>query len=110
MKTLRVRWTRQAELDLFDIADNIETATSSTRLAVRYAARIEGRCSRIGNAPHSGRPRDDLAPGLRTIAFEGSVLICYIIDEDAVWITNLFRRGRDYDSILRGRPHSDADG
>lgn len=109
MKILPVRWSRQGELDLVDIADDIEAITSSARLAVGYAARIEERCSRIGNATRSGRPRDDLAPGLRTIAFERSALICYVIEDDVVWITNIFRRGRDYEAILRGDPHSDTD-
>jgi toxin ParE1/3/4 len=109
MKILPVRWSRQGELDLVNIADDIKIATSSIRLAVRYAARIEERCRRIGNAPHSGRPRDDLAPGLRTVAFERSALICYIIDEDIVWITNIFRRGRDYEAILRDHSHFDTD-
>lgn len=109
MKILPVRWSKWGELDLLDIADDIEAATSSTRLAVRYAARIEERCRRIGNAPHSGRPRDDLARGLRTIPFEKSALICYMIEDDTVWITNIFRRGRDYETILRGHSHSDTD-
>ena len=109
MKILPVRWSNQGELDLVDIADDIEAATSSARLAIRYAARIEERCRRIGNAPHSGRPRDDLAAGLRTIAFEKSALICYVIEEDTVWITNIFRRGRDFEAILRGEPPEPVD-
>lgn len=109
MKILPVRWSKRGELDLVDIADAIEAATSSARLAIGYAARIEERCGRIGNAPHSGRPRDDLAPGLRTIPFEKSALICYVIEDDTVWITNVFRRGRDYEAILRDQNPEAAD-
>jgi toxin ParE1/3/4 len=79
-----------------------------TAIGIRYAARIEEQCKGIGNIPYSGRPRDDLAPDLRTVAFEESALICYVIEEEIVWITNIFRRGRDYEAILRGHSHSDA--
>lgn len=109
MRILPVLWTKRAELDLSEISDEIEAATSSGRLAIRYAARIDERCERIGNAPHSGRPRDDLAPGLRTIAFERSALICYVIEGATIWITNIFRRGRDYEAILRGETQSGED-
>lgn len=107
MKILPVRWSKRGELDLVDIADDIKAATSLARLAIRYAARIEERCRRIGNAPYSGRPRDDLATGLRTIPFEKSALICYVIEDDTVWIINIFRRGRDYEAILRDEPPVD---
>jgi toxin ParE1/3/4 len=32
------------------------------------AGRIMERCHRIGDAPMAGRDRDDLEPGLRTVA------------------------------------------
>ena len=109
MKVLPVRWSRRGAADLTEIADDISEATSSTRLAMTYVARIAERCTRIGHAPHSGRIRDDLAPGLRTIPFERSALICYVIENETVWITNVFRRGRDVEAILRGDAQRDAD-
>lgn len=101
MKSLPVRWNKRGRRDLNKIIDHIEAASGSTRIALRYLDRLEARCQRIGDAPRSGRPRDDLAPGLRTVSFEGSALICYVIADDTVWITNVFRRGRDIDAFFR---------
>jgi toxin ParE1/3/4 len=45
------------------------------------------------------RPRDDLAPGLRTVPFERSAVIAYIVEGGAVQITNIFYGGRDYEAL-----------
>jgi toxin ParE1/3/4 len=54
-----------------------------------------------------GRPRDDLAPGLRTVPFEKSVIIAYTIEGISVWITNIFYGGRDYEALYRGASPKD---
>ena len=107
MKTLPVHWTKDSRADLGKIADDIAEATGSMRIAMTYAQRVEARGNQFGLAPHIGRSRDDLFPGLRTVAFERSAVICYVIEDDTVWITNVFRRGCDYEAILRGEPEGD---
>jgi toxin ParE1/3/4 len=67
------------------------------------------RCDRIGYAPLGGRPRDDLAQGLRTVPFEKSVVITYVIVSDSVEITNIFYGGRDYQMFYRGHQSTDPD-
>lgn len=48
--------------------------------------------------------------GLRTVPFERSALIAYIIRNDRVVITNVFYGGRDYEALLRDQPNaSEAD-
>ena len=100
MKRLRVRWSKRGRKDLNALIDNIERTSGSTTIALNYMGRLEARCQRIGDAPRAGRARDDLSPGLRTVSFERSALICYIIEDDRVLITNIFRRGRDVDAFF----------
>jgi toxin ParE1/3/4 len=49
----------------------------------------------IGNAPRSRRPRDDLAPGLRSVPFEHTAVIAYLVT-DAIVITNVFELGLSF--------------
>lgn len=61
----------------------------------------ETRCDRIGDAPHGGRPRDDLEPGLRSGPFEPSAVIADRVDSDRVRITHGFYGGRDLEALDR---------
>lgn len=106
IRRLKVAYRDDARTDLDQIFWYLVETTGRTGTARDYALRLEDRCNRIGHAPHIGRRRDDLLPGLRTIAFEHSALICYVVEDDTVWITNVFRRGRDYEAILRGTPEA----
>jgi toxin ParE1/3/4 len=100
IRRLDVRYKPQARSDLDEIFWYIAVSKQNPKAALDYVNRIDERCQRIGDAPRSGRLRSDLLVGLRTIPFEGSVLICYEITNEAIWITNVFRRGRDIDAIF----------
>ena len=50
-----------------------------------------------------GRPRDDLAQGLRTVPFERTAVIVYRVTS-CVEITNIFYGGRDYETLYRHDP------
>nr|WP_246727969.1 type II toxin-antitoxin system RelE/ParE family toxin [Rhizobium leguminosarum] len=67
--------------------------------ANRVVKRIMVRCRKIGDTPNGGRPRDDPAPGLRTVPFEHSAVTAHVID--AVEIVNVFYGGRDYEALFR---------
>jgi toxin ParE1/3/4 len=58
-----------------------------------------------------GVARDDLQPGLRTIPFEHSAVIAYVVGDDQVSVTNVFYGGRDYEALYRRaqRPEPDWD-
>ncbi len=73
----------------------------SVDVALGFTLRVRERCERIGDAPRGGRPRDDLAPGLRTVPFERSAVIAYVIENGRVQITNIFYGGRDYEALYR---------
>ena len=60
--------------------------------------------SGLANVPLGGRPRDDLAPGLRTVPFERSAVIAYIVEGGAVQIINIFYGGRDYEALYPRGP------
>jgi toxin ParE1/3/4 len=100
MRRLEVRYRPEALSDLDDIFDTILRVSASQVAAERFVSRILAWCSRIGNAPHAGRPRDDLESGLRTVPFERTAVIAYRIT-DAVEITNVFYGGRDYEALYR---------
>jgi toxin ParE1/3/4 len=90
----------QAEEDLKSIYEYI--AQDSPQSAIAYLRRLRAQCEALSELPNRGRSRDDLAPGLRVLAFEGSAVIAYRVEGDLVRIVNIFYRGRDYATILRG--------
>ena len=102
MRRLEVRWRREALDDLRDIYRVALRIGAGPATAQRFVRRIRERCSRIGDAPHGGAARDDLAPGLRTVPFERRAVIAYVVTTDAVEITNVFYGGRDYEALNRG--------
>jgi toxin ParE1/3/4 len=57
--------------------------------------------------PLGGRPRDDLAAGLRTVPFERTAVIAYVVSGDLVEVINIFYGGRDYEAIYRRHPRID---
>jgi toxin ParE1/3/4 len=100
MTPLEVIFSEQADDDVATIYQWIARETASLETALGFVSRIVDRCEAIGNAPHGGTARDDLAPGLRTVPFERSALIAYRVEDDRFAITNVFYRGRDVDAAF----------
>jgi toxin ParE1/3/4 len=96
-----LRFRPAALADLEDIFHYILRISANPAVARGYVERIRVRCQRIATLPHAGRPRDDLAKGLRSIAFERRVVIVYRVIGDTVEITNIFYGGRDYAALYR---------
>ncbi len=101
IQRLDVSYGKAARDDLDRIYGYIIENGGSPHVALRFVLRIENRCQKIGDVPHGGRPRDDLSPGLRTVPFERSAVIAYIIDDNSVRITNVFYGGRDFEALFR---------
>lgn len=99
---LEVDYQESATNDLANIFSYIVEAGGSVDAALRFVLRIEDRCRTIGNAPRGGRSRDDVMPGLRTVPFEHSAVIAYVIDGDKILIVNVFYGGRDFEALMRG--------
>ncbi|UYW29277.1 type II toxin-antitoxin system RelE/ParE family toxin [Methylorubrum extorquens] len=102
MKRLEVTYRSEAEADLLQIYRWVYEASLSPEIADRFLNRLLERCDRIGDAPHGGRPRDDLEPGLRTVPFEHSAVIAYRVEADRVRVVNVFYGGRDFEALYRG--------
>jgi toxin ParE1/3/4 len=99
MQSVEVTYRPQALADLKEIYQFVLAASQHPVTANSFIARIMARCRRIGDAPNGGRLRDDLAKGLRTVPFERSAVIAYVV-ADTVEITNVFYGGRDYDALF----------
>lgn len=91
----RVSFHRIARSDLFGIYDYIEKQGGAAR-AGRYIDRIESDCRALTTFPEKGKPRDDIAPGLRTRSLERRVLIAYRTDGRNVEILRVLYAGRDF--------------
>ena len=64
-------------------------------IAEGYDRRIRGTCLSLADFPARGTPRDDLMPGLRSIAFERQATIAYRIEGRQVLILRILHHGRD---------------
>lgn len=64
-------------------------------IAAAYLARIERFASGLSDLPHRGTPRDDLAPGLRTLAFERRATVAYVVQGRLVTILRVLHAGSD---------------
>ncbi len=69
-------------------------------IAQRYTGSILDQCEKLNRFPDRGTPRDDLRPGLRTIAFKRRVVIAYAVMEDRVLIVGIFYGGQDFAALL----------
>lgn len=107
IQRLKVDYREDARNDLAYIFRHIVEVSGSPDVALKFVLRIEDRCESIGNAPGGGRSRDDIVPGLRTVPFEHSAIITYIVDDDLVRIVNIFYGGRDYETLMSDGGSSD---
>ena len=109
MRRLKVVLREEAIADLADIYNHIARFSGSGVTAIGFVRRIKARCQRIGNVPMGGIARDDLQPGPRTVPFEHSAVIAYVVEDDRVAITNVFYGGRDYEALYRGIKPTQSD-
>jgi toxin ParE1/3/4 len=108
IQRLAVVLSEEAIADLEAMAAYLLESSGSENIADGFVDRIKQRCQSIGNAPRGGRSRDDIAPGLRTVPFEHSAIIAYVVDDDLVRIVNIFYGGRDYEALMRDGGSSEA--
>lgn len=84
--------------DIEEIADYI---ASQTRLeqAERFLSKLDAQFARITQFPNLGRPRDEILPGLRSLAMD-SYLILYTVTESRVDILRVVSGYRDLTSLF----------
>ncbi|HEY6662050.1 MAG TPA: type II toxin-antitoxin system RelE/ParE family toxin [Sphingomicrobium sp.] len=81
--------------DLDEIYDWVADR-SDPDTAQKYVGRILRLCGSLGEFPKRGAPRDDLAQGIRTIAFERRATIAYQVRRNTVLVLHVFHHGRDH--------------
>ncbi len=91
-----VTYSPEAKGDITGILDYVADH-SRINHAYSYVSRMEAAVDRLCMFPHRGAPRDDLAPGLRAMSFEGRAVIVYRVDETTV---RIFPAGRDVEAEL----------
>lgn len=92
-KTFRVVWRQTATDDLYRLYDWIaDSADPDTAFA--YTSAIEAHAADLATYPRRGTPRDDIAPGVRTLNFRGRTVIAYRVG-DAVEVLRIFHAGRE---------------
>lgn len=84
-----------AEADLFGLYDYI-ASWSGPVVAAGYIDRIEAPCANLASLPDRGVPRNDLAPGIRTIAMERRTLVVYQANSEAVTILRVLYARREF--------------
>jgi toxin ParE1/3/4 len=90
-----VRFRPLAEADLADLYEYLSEHAGSA-IGGAYIDRIETLCRTLSELPRRGAPRDDLAPGIRTLNFERRAVIAYRVGDSSVTIVRVFYAGRDY--------------
>ena len=96
--TYDIVFRRQAEADLWSLYRYIAERADKGR-ARDYIARIEKSCMALSTFPQRCTPRDDIAPGLRTLGFENRVTIAFRVVDQSVEIVAIAYAGREFESI-----------
>ena len=97
MKARRVVFSPEAEEDLAQIYDWIADAGNPVT-ALNYVTRIADECRTLDFASERGRARDDVRSGLRTMGFERSATIAFVVELDQVTILRIFKGGRNWET------------
>ena len=101
--TGRINLTPEAERQLNDIDDWIAKQATAD-IARRFVSAILEHIDGILVFPLSGRPRDDVRPGMRTTTFRKRTLIAYAVDESAgeavVNVLGVFHGGQNWEAAL----------
>ncbi len=74
---------------------------ASDESAFRIVLDLQARLGILADFPLLGRARDDIAPGIRTLAFDRKVLVAYGVATDLIRIVGIFRSGEDFEAALR---------
>jgi len=93
-----VSYRVEAELD--DIWLHIATEGQSSEIADRVVDSITQQFLLLSKHPYLGRKRDDLRPGLRSVAV-GSYVVIYRVEGNDVVILHVVHGRRDIKAVIR---------
>jgi toxin ParE1/3/4 len=89
-----VRLSEEAADDMVRIWIYVATTSGSAR-ADDLDSRLQAACGKLAHFPRRGSPRDELGPGLRSVAFQRRATIIYRVCELAVEVTRILYAGQD---------------
>src|SRR6202049_1922580 len=95
---LPVDWSPEAEQDLFAIWIHL-AREASPDVADEQLRSLDRACEALAQWPHSGRARDELFRGVRSIAVEAYVVF-YRVGNSAIEIIRVLHGRRDVDAIF----------
>jgi plasmid stabilization system protein ParE len=96
----RIVFTPEARDELDQLYAYI-AAAADVDIASRFVDGIIDHIATLKEFPKRGTPRDDLRPGLRTLAWRRRVTIAFMVEERDVVVFGIFYGGRDFESLLR---------
>ncbi len=96
---MRIRRLPQAIRDVDQIFDRV--AADNMAAARKLAERITHATGRLVDFPHSGTPRPDIDPGLRSIVVD-RYLVFYRVGPDSVDIIRVVHGARELGQVLGG--------
>lgn len=94
-----VNLSEAAIADLLDLRNWI-AANADPFVAEVYVDRVTAKFGTLSDFPQRSTPRDNLSPGLRSIAFERKLIIFYVIKEREVWIEHIVDGRRDVETLF----------
>ena len=95
---------RDAAADIQSIR-NFIAERRSLEFANAFAGRIVAYCESLGALPHRGTKRDEVWPGLRTVAWRRAITVAFEVSDETkrVTVLGVFYRGRDVLKALEAR-------
>lgn len=98
--TYSIIFTPEARDQLENLYAYIATAADED-IAARFVNGILDHAATLDTFPERGTPRDDLRPGLRTLAWRRRVTTAFIVEDASVIIIGIFYGGRDLETFLK---------
>ena len=77
-------------------------AAANGQIAADFVDGILDHIATLREFPKRGTPRDELLPGLRTLAWRRRVTIAFVVEQRDVVVLGVFYGGRNLDSLLTG--------
>ncbi len=102
----RARFSGRANTNLVEIARYIGLESKSPKTARNFVNALRDRCHKLASLKGQlGRARDELEPGLRSVAFKSYVIFFRYID-DNVEVVTVLHGMRDIDDLVGDDPTS----
>ena len=94
----QVTRTAQADADIEEIL--LRLSRYSTRASDRVSDNIDATCRRLARFPRLGKPRSELAPGLRSYPTPDDYIVYYVPTDDGIEVQRVIHGSRPADASM----------